>query len=115
MPHLVNIFKTSILHESNAFSVKQSITYQEFFHIWCPGFLCFSCVSSFLRISALSDSQSNFLLNGNFVVAMFKREITFKGTVIEYSGSDTKEERINCTERIEEELILQVKGFSSLL
>uniref|UniRef100_A0A6Q2XJ72 ADAM metallopeptidase with thrombospondin type 1 motif 20 n=1 Tax=Esox lucius TaxID=8010 RepID=A0A6Q2XJ72_ESOLU len=57
---------------------------------------------------ALSDSQSNFLLNGNFVVAMFKREITFKGTVIEYSGSDTKEERINCTERIEEELVLQV-------
>ncbi|XP_068168609.1 A disintegrin and metalloproteinase with thrombospondin motifs 20 isoform X1 [Antennarius striatus] len=57
---------------------------------------------------ALSDSQSNSLLNGNFVVAMFKREINFKGTVIEYSGSDTKVERINCTERIEEELILQV-------
>uniref|UniRef100_A0A8C8IUJ3 ADAM metallopeptidase with thrombospondin type 1 motif 20 n=1 Tax=Oncorhynchus tshawytscha TaxID=74940 RepID=A0A8C8IUJ3_ONCTS len=57
---------------------------------------------------ALSDSHSNFLLNGNFVVAMFKREIPFKGTVIEYSGSDTIEERINCTERIEEELILQV-------
>ncbi|XP_077425592.1 A disintegrin and metalloproteinase with thrombospondin motifs 20 [Vanacampus margaritifer] len=57
---------------------------------------------------ALSDSQSNFLLNGNFVVAMFKREITFNGTVIEYSGSDTKVERINCTDRIEEELVLQV-------
>ncbi|XP_061825570.2 A disintegrin and metalloproteinase with thrombospondin motifs 20 [Nerophis lumbriciformis] len=57
---------------------------------------------------ALSDGQSNFLLNGNFVVAMFKREITFKGTAIEYSGSDTKVERINCTERIEEELVLQV-------
>uniref|UniRef100_A0A8C9XHK9 ADAM metallopeptidase with thrombospondin type 1 motif 20 n=1 Tax=Sander lucioperca TaxID=283035 RepID=A0A8C9XHK9_SANLU len=57
---------------------------------------------------ALSDSQSNSLLNGNFVVAMFKREITFKGTVIDYSGSDTKVERINCTDRIEEELILQV-------
>uniref|UniRef100_A0A665X761 ADAM metallopeptidase with thrombospondin type 1 motif 20 n=1 Tax=Echeneis naucrates TaxID=173247 RepID=A0A665X761_ECHNA len=57
---------------------------------------------------ALSDSQSNFLLNGNFVVAMFKREITFKGTVIEYSGSDTKVERINCTDRIEEELVLCV-------
>uniref|UniRef100_A0A3Q2ZW55 ADAM metallopeptidase with thrombospondin type 1 motif 20 n=1 Tax=Kryptolebias marmoratus TaxID=37003 RepID=A0A3Q2ZW55_KRYMA len=57
---------------------------------------------------ALSDSQSNFLLNGNFVVAMFKREITFKGVVIEYSGSDTKVERINCTDRIDEELILQV-------
>lgn len=59
-------------------------------------------------IPALSDSQSNFLLNGNFVVAMFKREINFKGTVIDYSGSDTKVERINCTERIEEELVLQV-------
>ncbi|XP_053741370.1 A disintegrin and metalloproteinase with thrombospondin motifs 20 isoform X1 [Synchiropus splendidus] len=57
---------------------------------------------------ALSDSQSNFLLNGNFVVSMFKREINFKGTVIDYSGSDTKVERINCTDRIEEELVLQV-------
>ncbi|XP_060742765.1 A disintegrin and metalloproteinase with thrombospondin motifs 20-like [Tachysurus vachellii] len=57
---------------------------------------------------ALSDSQSNFLLNGNFVVSMFKREISFKGTLIEYSGSNTTEERINCTERVEVELILQV-------
>ncbi|XP_053497011.1 A disintegrin and metalloproteinase with thrombospondin motifs 20 [Ictalurus furcatus] len=57
---------------------------------------------------ALSDSQSNFLLNGNFVVSMFKREISLKGTQIEYSGSNTTEERINCTERMEEELILQV-------
>uniref|UniRef100_A0A8C1ITK7 ADAM metallopeptidase with thrombospondin type 1 motif 20 n=2 Tax=Cyprinus carpio TaxID=7962 RepID=A0A8C1ITK7_CYPCA len=57
---------------------------------------------------ALSDSQSNFLLNGNFVVSMFKREITFKGAEIEYSGSNTTVERINCTERIEEELVLQV-------
>ncbi|KAL4640693.1 A disintegrin and metalloproteinase with thrombospondin motifs 20-like [Arapaima gigas] len=57
---------------------------------------------------ALSDSQSNFLLNGDFVVAMFKREMTFKGTIIEYSGSDIAEERINCTGRIEEELVVQV-------
>ncbi|XP_062858960.1 A disintegrin and metalloproteinase with thrombospondin motifs 20-like [Trichomycterus rosablanca] len=57
---------------------------------------------------ALSDSQSNFLLNGNFVVSMFKREVSFKGTEFEYSGSNTTEERINCTERIEDELILQV-------
>uniref|UniRef100_A0A673HYE0 A disintegrin and metalloproteinase with thrombospondin motifs 20-like n=1 Tax=Sinocyclocheilus rhinocerous TaxID=307959 RepID=A0A673HYE0_9TELE len=57
---------------------------------------------------ALSDNQSNFLLNGNFVVSMFKREITFKGAEIEYSGSNTTVERINCTQRIEEELVLQV-------
>lgn len=46
---------------------------------------------------------------------MSKREITFKGTVIEYSGSDTKVERINCTERIEEELILQVANRNIVL
>ncbi|XP_062418980.1 A disintegrin and metalloproteinase with thrombospondin motifs 20-like [Pungitius pungitius] len=57
---------------------------------------------------ALSDNLSNSVLNGNFVVAMFKREITFKGTVIDYSGSDTEVERINCTDRIEDELVLQV-------
>uniref|UniRef100_A0A4W4GZL7 ADAM metallopeptidase with thrombospondin type 1 motif 20 n=1 Tax=Electrophorus electricus TaxID=8005 RepID=A0A4W4GZL7_ELEEL len=63
---------------------------------------------------ALSDSQSNFLLNGNFVVSMFKREISFKGTEIEYSGSNTTVERINCTERIDEELILQVLSVGNL-
>uniref|UniRef100_A0AAQ4QK56 ADAM metallopeptidase with thrombospondin type 1 motif 20 n=1 Tax=Gasterosteus aculeatus aculeatus TaxID=481459 RepID=A0AAQ4QK56_GASAC len=57
---------------------------------------------------ALSDNQSNSVLNGNFVVAMFKREITFKGTVIDYSGSDTPVERINCTDRIQDELVLCV-------
>lgn len=41
-------------------------------------------------------------------MSMFKREISFKGTLIEYSGSNTTEERINCTERVEVELILQV-------
>uniref|UniRef100_A0A3B1KBD0 ADAM metallopeptidase with thrombospondin type 1 motif 20 n=1 Tax=Astyanax mexicanus TaxID=7994 RepID=A0A3B1KBD0_ASTMX len=63
---------------------------------------------------ALSDSRSNFLLNGNLVVSMFKREISFKGTEIEYSGSNTTVERINCTERIEDELILQVLCVGSL-
>lgn len=81
---------------------------QMFYSVFCPSCRCAVCL--FLA-AALSDSQSNSLLNGNFVVAMFKREINFKGTIIEYSGSDTKVERINCTERIEEELILQVDRF----
>lgn len=74
-------------------------------------FYCLRCNELFFSLcptAALSDGRSNSILNGNFVVAMFKREINFKGTTIEYSGSDTKVERINCTERIEEELILQV-------
>uniref|UniRef100_A0A4W3IQJ7 Peptidase M12B domain-containing protein n=1 Tax=Callorhinchus milii TaxID=7868 RepID=A0A4W3IQJ7_CALMI len=63
---------------------------------------------------ALSDSQGSFILNGNFVVSMFKREISVQGTKLEYSGSDNAVERINCTDRIEEELILQVLSVGNL-
>ncbi|XP_075065170.1 A disintegrin and metalloproteinase with thrombospondin motifs 20 [Mixophyes fleayi] len=57
---------------------------------------------------ALSDSQGNFVLNGNFVVSRFKREINVRGAVLEYSGSDHTIERINCTDRLEEDLTLQI-------
>ncbi|TRY56279.1 hypothetical protein DNTS_028393, partial [Danionella cerebrum] len=38
---------------------------------------------------ALSDGELNFLLNGDFVVSMFRREISFRGVSIEYSGSNS--------------------------
>jgi len=57
---------------------------------------------------AMSNSRGEYLLNGEFVVSMFKREIEVGSVVIEYSGSDHVVERINCTERIEEEVIVQV-------
>lgn len=40
---------------------------------------------------------------------MFKREIKVGNAVIEYSGSDNAVERINSTDRIEQEITLQVK------
>lgn len=58
--------------------------------------------------AAISNSRGEFLLNGEFVVSMFKREIKVGSAVIEYSGSDHVIERINCTDRIEEEIIVQV-------
>ncbi|XP_011366634.1 A disintegrin and metalloproteinase with thrombospondin motifs 20 [Pteropus vampyrus] len=57
---------------------------------------------------ALSDAQGNFLLNGNFVVSMSKKEINIQGAIFEYSGSNNSIERINSTDRLEEELVLQV-------
>ncbi|ELK08453.1 A disintegrin and metalloproteinase with thrombospondin motif 20 [Pteropus alecto] len=57
---------------------------------------------------ALSDTQGNFLLNGNFVVSMSKKEINIQGAIFEYSGSNNSIERINSTDRLEEELVLQV-------
>lgn len=61
-----------------------------------------------LTPAAVSNSRGEFLLNGEFVVSMFKREIKVGSAVIEYSGSDHVIERINCTDRIEEEIIVQV-------
>lgn len=62
--------------------------------------------------AAISNSRGEFLLNGEFVVSMFKREIKVGNAVIEYSGSDHVIERINCTDRIEEEIVIQVSGAS---
>uniref|UniRef100_A0A8C6UNL6 ADAM metallopeptidase with thrombospondin type 1 motif, 9 n=1 Tax=Neogobius melanostomus TaxID=47308 RepID=A0A8C6UNL6_9GOBI len=63
---------------------------------------------------AISNIHGEFLLNGDFVVSMFKREIKVGNAVLEYSGSDHVTERINCTERIEEEIIVQVLSVGNL-
>uniref|UniRef100_A0AAQ4R1Z0 ADAM metallopeptidase with thrombospondin type 1 motif, 9 n=1 Tax=Gasterosteus aculeatus aculeatus TaxID=481459 RepID=A0AAQ4R1Z0_GASAC len=63
---------------------------------------------------AISNNREGFLLNGEFVVSMFKREIKVGNVVIEYSGSDHVIERINCTDRIEEEIIVQVLSVGNL-
>ncbi|XP_006158087.1 A disintegrin and metalloproteinase with thrombospondin motifs 9 isoform X1 [Tupaia chinensis] len=63
---------------------------------------------------ALSSSKGEFLLNGDFVVTMSKREIRIGNAVIEYSGSDNVVERINSTDRIEQELLLQVLSVGKL-
>uniref|UniRef100_A0A8D0L7W9 ADAM metallopeptidase with thrombospondin type 1 motif 9 n=1 Tax=Sphenodon punctatus TaxID=8508 RepID=A0A8D0L7W9_SPHPU len=63
---------------------------------------------------ALSNSHGDFILNGDFVVSMFKREIKVGNAVIEYSGSDTRIERINSTDRIEQEILLQVLSVGNL-
>lgn len=39
---------------------------------------------------------------------MSKREINIQGAIFEYSGSNNTIERINSTDRVEEELTLQV-------
>ncbi|KYO47658.1 A disintegrin and metalloproteinase with thrombospondin motifs 4 [Alligator mississippiensis] len=57
---------------------------------------------------ALSDIHGNFILNGNFVVSLSKKEIIIQGAILDYSGSNSTVERINSTDRLEEELILQV-------
>lgn len=41
---------------------------------------------------------------------MAKKEIHVQGAIFEYSGSNSSVERINSTDRLEEELVLQVNS-----
>ncbi|ETE70213.1 A disintegrin and metalloproteinase with thrombospondin motifs 9, partial [Ophiophagus hannah] len=60
------------------------------------------------------SSNEGFILNGDYVVSMFKKEIKIGNAVIEYSGSDTPVERINSTYRIDQEIVLQVLSVGNL-
>ncbi|XP_032067588.1 A disintegrin and metalloproteinase with thrombospondin motifs 9 isoform X2 [Thamnophis elegans] len=60
------------------------------------------------------SSNEGFILNGDYVVSMFKKEIKIGNAVIEYSGSDTPIERINSTYRIDQEIVLQVLSVGNL-
>lgn len=44
------------------------------------------------------------------MVSMSKKEINIQGAIFEYSGSNNSIERINSTDRLEEELVLQVNA-----
>lgn len=63
----------------------------------------------FIFVNIALSSNEGFILNGDYVVSMFKKEIKIGNAVIEYSGSDTPIERINSTYRIDQEIVLQVK------
>lgn len=57
---------------------------------------------------ALKNSTGDYVLNGNYIVTAFRKEIKVKGSVIEYSGSDTAIERINSTRMIREDIYVYV-------
>lgn len=66
--------------------------------------LCFT----FFSLLALSNSQGEFILNGQFQVSVFHREIRVRGSILEYSGSDSVVERINSSKPLLEDLYLHV-------
>lgn len=48
------------------------------------------------------------MLNGNFIVSAFHKELHVSGTILEYSGSGTVVERINGTGMIYEDIYVHV-------
>jgi len=59
-------------------------------------------------ILALVDARGNYVLNGNFIVSAFHKELHVSGTILEYSGSGTIVERINGTGMIYEDIYVHV-------
>ena len=62
----------------------------------------------YFLFAALRNSNGSFILNGGFVVSMFRKLIDVKGAQLEYSGSDTVVERINATKMVLEDIELLV-------
>ena len=63
----------------------------------------------FLCILALVDIETGeYLLNGNWIVTPFQKLIEYGGTLIEYTGSNTVQERINSTKPVKKKLLVQV-------
>ncbi|XP_006779208.1 PREDICTED: A disintegrin and metalloproteinase with thrombospondin motifs 9 [Myotis davidii] len=63
---------------------------------------------------ALSNTDGEYFINGNFVITMAKKEIRIGKALIEYSGSETLIEKLNCSGRIEQELLIQVLAVGQL-
>ncbi|XP_070557592.1 A disintegrin and metalloproteinase with thrombospondin motifs 9-like [Ptychodera flava] len=63
---------------------------------------------------ALMNSRNEYVLNGFYAVSRFRREIEVAGAVIQYSGSDSVIERLNCSATVHEDLILQVLSVGNL-
>lgn len=61
--------------------------------------------------TALSNTDGEYFINGNFVITMAKKEIRIGKALIEYSGSETLIEKLNCSGRIEQELLIQVNAW----
>ncbi|XP_043232407.1 A disintegrin and metalloproteinase with thrombospondin motifs 9-like isoform X4 [Amphibalanus amphitrite] len=65
-------------------------------------------------LALLDPETREYILNGNFVVSMFKKVMQYGGVLLEYTGSDSVVERINCSKPLEKELELYVLSVGNL-
>lgn len=65
-------------------------------------------------LALLDPSTNEYLLNGHFVVSMFRKNVHASGTILEYSGSDSTTERVNSSRPIQSDLVVQVLSVGKL-
>ncbi|XP_075230362.1 ADAM metallopeptidase with thrombospondin type 1 motif A isoform X2 [Lycorma delicatula] len=64
---------------------------------------------------ALIDGETgDYILNGNFIVTTFRKLMLYGGTTLEYSGSVSAVERINCSRPLTKDLIIEILSVGDL-
>ena len=64
---------------------------------------------------ALRDVDTNqYILNGDFIMSMFRKTIQYGGITLEYSGSDAIVERVNSSLPLRKDLLVEVLTVGSL-
>lgn len=60
-------------------------------------------------ISLRDADTKKYVLNGDFVMSMFRKTIQYGGTALEYSGSDRVIERVKSTSPLKKDLLVEVR------
>ncbi|XP_037091736.1 A disintegrin and metalloproteinase with thrombospondin motifs 9-like isoform X1 [Pollicipes pollicipes] len=65
-------------------------------------------------LALMDPDDGEYILNGNFVVSMFKKVMQYGGVLLGYTGSDSVTERVNCSKPLEKDLELYVLSVGKL-
>ena len=64
---------------------------------------------------AIRDSQTgDYLINGGFILSMYKSHIHYGDVILDYTGSNVVNERLNCSKPLSKDLIVEVLTVGSL-
>ena len=64
---------------------------------------------------AVRDSETGeYLINGGFILSMYQRHIHYGDVLLDYTGSDVVNERLNCSKPLSRDLIVEVLTVGSL-
>lgn len=61
-----------------------------------------------VRVALVDVESGQYVLNGNFSIMRYGKEIDYDGVAITYSGSNVSVERINTSQPLRKDLLLQV-------
>jgi ADAM-TS Spacer 1 len=72
-------------------------------------------VSAHCEPTALLDANGTYVLNGNFIVSAFQKEIHVSGSILEYTGSGTAVERLSGTGMLHDDIFVYVHSINYFL